>query len=169
MTTQTETQKPFLVYGTLRPGHGNYSWALAGRTTSERTVTLSNFKMYAGERAGFPYVIEGNGDDVIVADLVYVHPDEYDEVLDALDHLEGFQDKEDENSFFNHYVRKTTTVFVGGYPTEAYIYVAAPHVAERVVLNSNHLVRGDWDHFVAIREGQEWRRTFRNRLMASVA
>ena len=136
-----------LVYGTLRPGQSNYYNFLEGRTERERTVTLKGFRMYAG--LGFPYVIQTDTDETIVADLIDLKADEYDETVRGLDMLEGYRGP----GMNNHYDRVLVTVEdVDGTEVQAWIYVAHKSVHRRVAEDLPVLAGGDWSKLEQERE-----------------
>jgi gamma-glutamylcyclotransferase (GGCT)/AIG2-like uncharacterized protein YtfP len=138
-----------LVYGTLRPGQGNYYNFLEGRTERERTVTLKGFRMYAG--MGFPYIIQTDTDETIVADLIDLKTDEYDETVRGLDMLEGYRGPGKDN----HYDRILVTVEdVDGTQVQAWIYVAHKSLHKQIAENLPVLEGGDWSKLEEIREAQ---------------
>ena len=131
---------PALVYGTLRPGEHNYTTFLEGNTIKETTVRVNGFRMYGG--GGFPYITEGEANESIVAELVYIDPEIYSRVLRGLDFLEGYRG-EDTN---NHYDRIITTVEVDGETIEAWIYVAGDY-AKGGLDKLPVVEHGDWIKF----------------------
>jgi gamma-glutamylcyclotransferase (GGCT)/AIG2-like uncharacterized protein YtfP len=118
---------PFFVYGTLKNGHGNYARQLAGKTTAERAATASGLLFDLG---WFPMMIAGEG--VVHGELMDVHPDHYDHVLESLDILEGVG-----SGFYN---RVKISVKVDGRPMAAWGYVGT---AEKV-RGRRFLSRGTW-------------------------
>ena len=133
-------QYPFLVYGTLRPGCGNYRGFLMGRTESEETVQVNGFRMYG--RTAFPYLVATGGeDDVVTCTLIKVPGSLYGQVLRELDSLEGFYTV---GSTLNHYDRKLATFTVNGFLTCAWVYVASADVAREVVKETPLILSGDW-------------------------
>ena len=138
-----------LVYGTLRPGQGNYYNFLEGRTERERTVTLKGFRMYAG--MGFPYIIQTDTDETIVADLIDLKAAEYDETVRGLDMLEGYRGPGKNN----HYDRILVTVEdVDGTQVQAWIYVAHKSLHKQIAENLPVLAGGDWSKLEEMREAQ---------------
>lgn len=127
---------PFLVYGTLRPGCGNYRGFLKGLTVQEQTVQVNGFQMY-GNRA-FPYLVHTDDEaDVVTGTLISVHPSFYRRVLVNLDSLEGFHFV---GSSLNHYDRKLATFEAKGQEVAAWVYVA-----DRVVVGDlPRIMSGDW-------------------------
>jgi gamma-glutamylcyclotransferase (GGCT)/AIG2-like uncharacterized protein YtfP len=140
---------PFLVYGTLRPSGTNYEPFLGGSTESEKDVRIKGFNMYAGK--GYPFLTSGSRE--VTATLVYVKPDEYDDVLGGLDYLEGYLDEGHPN---NHYDRvKHTFPDDDGNKVTAWLYVASPHTQSYVEHSLPVLEEGDWiEHAKKEREKQ---------------
>lgn len=122
MDTANAPRLPFFVYGTLRPGHGNYRRLLVGRTTRETPATVTGLALYG---CGIPYAIPTPAATTVGA-LIHVEATLYDEVLHDLDRLEGYRPHRPERS---HYVRTRWHVTTdNGDPTEAWLYLAGPHV-----------------------------------------
>lgn len=116
---EVRLMKPFIVYGTLRPGHGNYAWALAGRTLSEEDIMVENARLTSN--GGFPYLIPTDGEQA-VATLVTVDERFYEDTLENLDSLEGYRP----GSSQNLYDRISITVQDStGVDVEAWLYVPA--------------------------------------------
>lgn len=133
------TQFPFLVYGTLRPGNSNYGYHLDGKIIHYETVTVDGFVMLATPTQGFPFVVPGEGS--IVAELVYVNPENYDQVLASLDTLEGYR----EGSYNNLYDRVLVQFEAEGTTRQAYIYVASP-ATQREITHIPVMEHGDWNN-----------------------
>lgn len=129
--------KSFLVYGTLRPGDGNYNHFLAGDTIFEENVQLEGFTMYAG--SGYPYLAYGN--NTVTATFVTVSDEKYEDVLRRLDMLEGFTSF-DSNT--NHYDRKLHTFILNGEEKQAWIYLASSWVHNDIRDTFPVLQSGDW-------------------------
>ena len=123
-------QHPVFVYGTLRPGQGNYRRLLEGRTANERPATAKGLALF---HSGIPYAVTHPGARV-VGTLITITPVLYSEVLADLDRLEGYDSQRPETS---HYIRTTTSVIAtnalpGGGTWEAFhtawIYLAGTAV-----------------------------------------
>jgi gamma-glutamylcyclotransferase (GGCT)/AIG2-like uncharacterized protein YtfP len=123
-------QHPVFVYGTLRPGQGNYQRLLVGRSVRESPAIVIGLALYG---TGFPYAVPQPGARV-VGELITINPDQYVEVLDDLDALEGYRAEQQSRS---HYIRVTRSVIAhcalpGGGTWEAFhtawIYLAGPGV-----------------------------------------
>ena len=79
-----------LVYGTLRHGEGNYSWCLNGRTSEEVRVNVIGMEMHGD--TGFPYVFQADqAESTIVAELMTLNEDVYEDAMRDLDRLEGYR------------------------------------------------------------------------------
>lgn len=137
MTDLTITQYPVLVYGTLRPGGSNYGHFLGGATIAEKTVTLDGYTMYGD--SGCPFLAVG--DRTVVATLVTIEPEFYDEIMWGLDRLEGFRDFGHED---NNYDRKLVTFTVDGVESQAWIYTASKWLLSVIKTNTPVLESGDW-------------------------
>lgn len=139
--TTVERMLPVLVYGTLRPGQGNYDFFLKEYAPVHRTVLLRDHTMYGG--AGYPYIIPEEG-GVVVADLIVMPEEHYAAAMAGLDALEGYQGP----TARNHYDRNIVTVEVPGYgEVEAYVYVASPTSQRRVIGFLPRVEHGDWVRF----------------------
>lgn len=112
---------PFLVYGTLRPGGGNFEYFLADKdlTNIIDGVTLTGLTMYANGTA-YPYAVQDEAGS-IQGTLVYVSDEDYVEAQEGLDYLEGFYGFGDTT---NHYDRKLVTFTHNGERITAWVYVA---------------------------------------------
>ena len=134
---------PVFVYGTLRSGEGNWSWALCGRTASEQVATLTGVQMF--DQGGFPYVMRSdNPDETVVGDLMQIEPALFGQVMADLDRLEGFTP----GSRFNLYNREVVTVTTeDGKTHDAYVYIVATEREERVRQSCPRIESGDWIAF----------------------
>lgn len=127
----------FLVYGTLRPGCGNYHHFFPYVNHEVETVRVAGLAMYGV--AGFPYAVYGNTEDSIECSLITV-TDSVEKVRwlqDGLDTLEGYNEN---NPSSNHYDRIKVEVEGG----TAHIYVASDYMAQRHVLTLPRLESGNW-------------------------
>lgn len=112
---------PFLVYGTLRPGGGNFEYFLAEKNITNIVdgVKLDGLTMYANANA-YPYAVQDEAGS-ITATLVYVSAEDYADAQHDLDYLEGFYGFGDTT---NHYDRKLVTFNHGRERITAWVYVA---------------------------------------------
>ena len=142
MTTKNR-HHPVFVYGTLRPGCGNYQHRLSGLTVQERPATARGLALY---RSGIPYAIRQVG-STVTGTLITIKLDCYEQVLRSLDQLEGFRPEEPELS---HYLRETTSITAttpisggGTFQTFhiAWVYLASPTVD---LTRMRPVPNGDW-------------------------
>ncbi|MCD9872508.1 gamma-glutamylcyclotransferase family protein [Streptomyces guryensis] len=136
---------PFFVYGTLLPGEINHDLFLRGRTGAEEPARLNGAVLYDGP--GYPYAVEERG-GVVHGELVTALPQEYEELLVALDRLEEYAPGAPRNL----YERVEREVIRDGGDTaardhtavRAWVYVAAPAVAARLRSRGKLIESGDW-------------------------
>lgn len=134
-------QLPFFIYGTLRPGQGNYPRFLGGRTAQEVPAVLHGHDLFD---VGLPYVVRSTPDAMVVGDLAFVLPEDYSDVLADLDRLEGYSRRRPGG----HYQREALAVHYqdadGSEVTAlAWVYLAGPAVRARL-LGANPVPGGDW-------------------------
>ena len=113
-------QHLLFVYGTLRPGQGNYR-LLADRTDREEPASAPGLALFGW---GFPYAVPFPGASTVGV-LVTITPDLYRDVLIDLDHLEGYRPDRPDRS---HYIRRPRTVLTAGGTRTAWIYLAGPGI-----------------------------------------
>ncbi|WP_395360488.1 divalent cation tolerance protein CutA [Streptomyces sp. YH02] len=78
-------ERPFFVYGTLRPGAYNHDRFLSGRIGTEADAVLHGAVLHDGP--GYPYVVPADGGRV-VGTLLTPAPGAYGELFGLLDRLE---------------------------------------------------------------------------------
>lgn len=144
MDNPSITTEHFLVYGTLRPGCGNYDNYFPYVMHSVQTVRIPGFAMFGVEY--FPYAVRAGDNDSIECTLITITdtPDNVRYLTKGLDALEGYE----VGSSFNHYDR--IMVEVG--EINAHLYVASDTFRDHHVLGLPHLASGNW-HDVAPAEG----------------
>lgn len=127
------------VYGTLRPGHGNYNWHLNNRPGVEHlgTETVGGFRMYS--LGGFPGVLRGEESDNIIIDVFRV---ENNDVMRGLDMLEGYNQRNPKSGLYD---KETVNTSHG----EAYIYTYNGEPSEDRLIEN-----GDWSDHVTKRRSQ---------------
>lgn len=136
------TPNPVFVYGTLRSGESNYSWALDGKTQREsRSVRLPGTRMYSN--GGFPYTLDDNSHaQGVKGDLMYAQHEHYNDVMDSLDSLEGARVLNDEA---NHYNRHLMYVDTGDNKfVQAWVYIPPKTSQEHIKLTTQEVESGDW-------------------------
>ncbi|MFD9429926.1 gamma-glutamylcyclotransferase family protein [Streptomyces sp. NPDC060002] len=147
---------PFFVYGTLRAGEVNHDLLLRGRTLREEPARLSGAVLYHGP--GYPYAVEEPG-GTVAGELVTPLPRAYARLLAELDRLEEYVPGDPRN-LYERVEREVTAdggrdrdrggdgdgaVRLGGIPpVRAWVYVAAPAVADRLRARGKQIESGDW-------------------------
>ncbi|MFD5404879.1 gamma-glutamylcyclotransferase family protein [Streptomyces griseorubiginosus] len=136
----TSARLPFFVYGTLRPGEVNHDLFLRGRVRSEEPGRLPGALLYDGP--GYPYVVEEPHGGPVRGELVAAEPEEYDELLTALDELEEYRPGDPRN-LYERVAREVVRV-ADRTAVRAWVYVAAPSVAVRLRARGDLIASGDW-------------------------
>lgn len=77
---------PFFVYGTLKRGFCNENVIPECYVTRMEQATLSDVDLYS-VGGHFPAIVDGSGS--VEGELLWVKPEFYSEILDAVDRLEG--------------------------------------------------------------------------------
>ncbi|MFD7028936.1 gamma-glutamylcyclotransferase family protein [Streptomyces sp. NPDC059917] len=130
---------PFFVYGTLRPGEVNHDAFLRGRTRSEEPARLPDALLYDGP--GYPYAVQRAGEQT-VGELVAAAPGQYARLLAELDRLEEYHGPD---SPLNLYERvRRTTLRPDGSTAAAWVYLAAPQLADALARAGTPIPGGDW-------------------------
>lgn len=132
-----EVRRPFIVYGTLRPGCGNYEWALQGFTTKELTVTVHEYSLYTN--GGFPYAVPTEGAKM-TATLVYITDEDYLTTMENMDQLEGYTPGRTQYNLYNRIVQEC--VLEDGTTVEGYMYT--PSDPENIRATLPVIESGDW-------------------------
>jgi gamma-glutamylcyclotransferase (GGCT)/AIG2-like uncharacterized protein YtfP len=124
-------RRPIAVYGTLRVGGGNDRlWR--GMARASRGWSLSGWHLV--DAGAFPYIVEADARAAVVVDLVIPHFDRYDDVVEAMDWLEGVP---------SHYRREPTVAHRDGEWREVWVYVPAEPV------RGVEVPGGDWIEHVS--------------------
>ncbi|MFJ2933684.1 divalent cation tolerance protein CutA [Streptomyces sp. NPDC087219] len=121
-------ERPFFVYGTLRPGAYNHDRFLAGRIGAEADAVLHGAVLYDGP--GYPYVVPADGGRV-VGTLLTPAAGAYGELFGLLDRLElpvGYER-----------VAMDVVRARDGARVSAWVFLAAPDAPLGEVIES-----GDW-------------------------
>lgn len=130
------------VYGTLRPGGGNYP-LLRGSTVTDEPAVADGLALYRNTSDSFPYAT-AQPRCAVSGTLCTIEDQQWASVRRRLDLLEGFHPCHPETS---HYVRRRwqvrTTPQDGsrGRTAIAWLYLAAPRVR---IDPSRLVVGGDW-------------------------
>lgn len=139
---------PVFVYGTLRPGEGNYSWALNGRTINEQDGFLAGTSMYSN--GGFPYVIEHTEGKGVTGTLVDIDPDVLNSVMSDLDSLEGTNYGDEvpgvgKINDRNHYNRVARLIEMkDGSMVKAWVYLPPAEDNDGIMARHRYVTSGDW-------------------------
>ncbi|MFF7276498.1 gamma-glutamylcyclotransferase family protein [Streptomyces griseorubiginosus] len=131
---------PFFVYGTLRPGEVNHDLFLRGRVRSEAPGRLPDALLYDGP--GYPYAVAEPDGGPVFGELVTADPEDYDELLAALDELEEFTPGDPRNLYER--VAHEVVRAADGTAVRAWVYMAAPSVAVRLRAHGKLIESGDW-------------------------
>jgi gamma-glutamylcyclotransferase (GGCT)/AIG2-like uncharacterized protein YtfP len=133
--THQDKQLGFFVYGTLRPGYGNYERCLSDVRHTAVPARLAGARMFATGRP-FPYASTKGArlQDFVVGALIEVAPEHYAGALRRLDWLEGHP---------RHYTRTATVVETEAGPVGAWAYLAGP-VVEACLSEEQVVAGGDW-------------------------
>lgn len=93
------------VYGSLREGFYNYDKYLKEKITSIRQAKIDDMIIYHMPYKGYPAMF--NGDGTVYGEIIEIIPDIYDDVISAMDIMEGFIS---ENNPKNEYHKKIMEV-----------------------------------------------------------
>jgi len=128
---------PFFVYGTLRPNESNYYYT-QGKTVSEQPAHVYGFAMY--NLGTYPMIVPVNDSILLHGDLLTIASTHYQNVIRAIDRLEGYTpQKPDNNLYLRHAIDVTITE--SGNTQKAWIYVGSRHS----IRASHPLIEdGDW-------------------------
>lgn len=137
---EPDARLPFLVYGSLRSGQGN-SRLLHGAIERMEVVRVHGVEMYSNK--AFPFALPtGKDEDVIVAELVDVFDDQYENVMVALDALEGYHGLGDDSNLYDRAVVSVTTTT--GEVRKAFMYVTNRDTARLFLPSLPKVASGDW-------------------------
>jgi len=138
--TDTNTQYPFFVYGTLRHGESNYP-LLRGRTTQEEPAYVLGYDLYS--LGAFPMILPSTHAQArLEGELMHVAPFLYASTVAQLDQLEDYQPHDLASSWYIR-VLVTAHLHTGG-ECQAWLYVGQPQFLPANALPIPH---GDWVKF----------------------
>ncbi len=130
---------PFFVYGTLKPGHGNYRRLLAGRTLGEVAASLAGAALYT--EGPYPFLVWEEG-STVQGVVVTVPEARYAAMLRELDDLEDYTPGGGEA---NLYERIACEVQTAQGSLRVWLYLAGPRAAARIAAGGMRRVPGgDW-------------------------
>ncbi|WP_329561031.1 gamma-glutamylcyclotransferase [Streptomyces uncialis] len=134
------TALPFFVYGTLRPGASCHDAYLRAGTAHDEPGTLPGAALYDGP--GYPYAVEVPGPGRIQGELVTALDSDYPGLLVSLDELEEYHGPGDPGNEYERVIRDVHRA--DGSTTPAWVYLAAPSVADGLRRDGTRLAGSDW-------------------------
>jgi len=136
---------PVFVYGTLRPGQGNYR-LMSDAAIDSTQATLSGHAIYGAHR-GFPYAAEHEDPSAVtVGDIVWLSDTSLGAYArDSMDGLEGFDSDFPSSSHYERVLRDVTFVTPDGHEetVKAWTYMARGS-ARRQLREEDRIADGDW-------------------------
>lgn len=134
-----DTPLPVFVYGTLRHEFGDFARVLACDAVRVDPATLPGAKLFDNQQ--YPYaVLTGHLSEVVVGDLVTIDRASYPQALARLDRHFGRVPGADTN----RWERRRVTVRRGAVAHDAWVYIAADWLANRLRATLPSLRCGDW-------------------------
>jgi gamma-glutamylcyclotransferase (GGCT)/AIG2-like uncharacterized protein YtfP len=133
----TETQLPFFVYGTLRPGERNYF--LVERAVIEtQPAEMAGLELW--DMGPYPMAAEGTGR--LRGDLLTLDPAQYEKALADMDLLEQVNPAAPTDPGGLYWRARRTVILpgCGGSPPVAWVYLADPARARQ----GTRITSGDW-------------------------
>lgn len=136
---------PVFVYGTLRPGQGNYR-LMSDAAVGSTTAVLTGHAIYGAHR-GFPYAAEHEDPAArTVGDIVWLE-DSYSGqyARQSMDALEGFDSDSPSRSHYERVLREVSFIDIDGSPqrVKAWTYMARGS-ARRQLREEDRILDGDW-------------------------
>ncbi|MGW1468589.1 gamma-glutamylcyclotransferase family protein [Streptomyces sp. NPDC002308] len=129
---------PFFVYGTLRPGEHNHDRYVRGLDVREQPALLRGGALYDGP--GYPFATDGDG--TVLGTLITAAPQEYGQLLVALDRLETYLGPGDPRNLYERVARNVEVAGSGA--VRAWIYLAAAAVSRTLYASGPRIPGGDW-------------------------
>jgi gamma-glutamylcyclotransferase (GGCT)/AIG2-like uncharacterized protein YtfP len=140
---------PIFVYGTLRPGQGNYDRFVLGKTAREVAAMLPDHAMFVLD--GYPCITADANGGAVIGDTLILQPELFPAVLAALDRLEGYTPGDASSPYLRVRRRVRTGEGDGGEPPRtslAWVYVAGePALLRRPACDP--VPGGDWLAYLA--------------------
>lgn len=93
MSAAPESVVALFVYGTLRPRMRLHSWVEDAVLRSE-PATVHGYTLVVARHGWFPYMVDGDVNDVVVGDVLYMRADS-DELREtcAMEHAAGYESR----------------------------------------------------------------------------
>lgn len=146
-----ETNAPIFVYGSLRPGEGNYRRVGLGRfLDDEATAYLEGYKMLSC--VAFPYIVN-SANEHVTGTLLYPKAGVLASLLKMMDKIEGTKHGMVDDA--NHYNRYLKTVVVNGQEVEAWVYVPPRRDHSLLRKQLDDVPHNDWSQRVRITRPQK--------------
>jgi len=139
-TDQTEEQRPFFVYGTLRQGQSNF-YLLDGRTQRIRSAYVDGFALYC--LGTYPSMLRSDvGRAHVYGELVWPMTHRYEAVMQTLDNLEQYDPANPDESW---YLRIEHTVHLNASRSvRAWLYLGRE---DHLKSWHKRIPSGDWSRF----------------------
>lgn len=134
---------PLFCYGTLLPGQPNHH-LLAGAVRGQAAATLAGSVLY--DLGEYPMLLE-QGDAAVSGMVFQVAADHYQQVLAALDELEGYDPARPAASIYTREAREA--VLSNGEAVPVWVYVGQPRFAAA----GTPIAGGDWVSHAAAKAG----------------
>lgn len=140
-------QRPFFVYGTLKPGGSNYISYLAGRTSTEQAAWIAGAALYTPGM--YPFLVR-NPDlvrpgDQVSGTVITIRSGLYHQIVSLLDELEDYRPGQPDNL----YERVVLTAQSASGPVDAWTYVAGAQALASI--RSGKMLKVDggvWDNML---------------------
>lgn len=141
---QTESrQYPLFVYGSLLDGFWNEKIYLQNNVRMRRTAWLKGGKIYHLTSKNYPILLRGEG--VVKGELVHIRPEIYDDVIQAIDEMEGYYGKANPKNLYDRVLIEVYTKNPA--QTEnamVYCYPRNKPLPEQIL----EIPSGDWAEFM---------------------
>lgn len=129
------------VYGTLRPGCGNYNY-IAEYPHTMQDATLEDYAMYIPEgRGGFPYALPQKGAVVKGTVIHFTDESTHQKVAAVLNSLAGYKGPHELNHYDLTEVNVHTT---DGEKVDVFTYIAGYHMIPLIRQGAVYHAGGDW-------------------------
>lgn len=137
----------FFVYGSLREGFFNYDKYLKGKVVSIKPAKLENKIVYDMPYKGYPAIMEGNG--TVYGEIMEVIPDIYEEVMEAMDIMEGFKGEGNSENEYHKTLLEAVHLF-DETKEECFVYYYNPSIDDRFEKEAVFIEDGDWAAYKTI-------------------
>lgn len=129
-------------YGSLREGFFNYNKYLKGKVTSRKIGKVKNSDLYHMPYKGYPAILSGTGE--VIGEVMVIS--DYDNVMRAIDEMEGFISEENPN---NEYNKKLLEVELeDGSKEMCYVYCYNKNIDDLFEKEAISIPTGDWKEYM---------------------